>query len=871
LGQWLVGERLEHFELQEFVGGGGMGAVFRALDDRLNRIVAVKVLPREQAGDQEVVRRFRNEAQSAARLDHDHIARVYYVGEDKGLHFIAYEFIEGRNLRDLVVERGVLSVSDALNFTLQVADALAHASGRDVVHRDIKPSNLIITQEGRAKLVDMGLARLHQIDRSSEDLTATGVTLGTFDYISPEQARDPRSADTRSDIYSLGCTLFFMLTGQPPFPDGTVLQKLLQHQGDEPPDPQALNPNVQPAVVRLLRKMMAKEPRQRHQTPEELVGDLLVLCDQLGLKPSATTMISGSPVFDRPSGWERHLVWAIPILVLALIVGMLQLANWRTDEMALRLPPSGLPAARPQTVVPIEAKRDAPQTKVATPLTRPAPAVEAPVRPVTPPLVEDDLPPSNAAADLAPSISGPPNPLAARLRQGSEGAAAPRLAGSVSSAPQTAAGVSVVDPASRLAGGVDASNSGSLVTPAPANGEKTSTSALIVEPGGAGANVFPTLQAACAAAGPHDVVELRFDGRLVERPLDLRNSRVTIRPAAGFRPVLVFQPRQSDPQKYARGMISLTGGRLTLINLPVELDLTADVAAESWTLFQVQQAESLQLERCSLTILNAADDGQPLHDRVAFITVSAAPGSGSLMGADAALARSLSIQLRDCVARGEATLLAHRDAQACQFTWTNGLLATTERLLDSSGARALPTAGDQLTLDLAHVTADIRRGLCRVAATIDAPYQLRTEIKCANSILLGRPMATLIMQEGIEPIVELKRRLVWDSDHNFYDGFHHFWEIRGAGDPPKVELPWFSFWRGERSWGRVVWKQLPDAKFPVHQAVVADYALDDTASGNSAVHGATDGRDAGFSASLLPELPAKSAPATGFRSSATPR
>ena len=172
LGRQLVGRRLAHFELMEFVGGGGMGAVFRATDTMLNRTVAVKVLSRDQGQDEETVRRFRNEAQSAARLDHENIARVYFVGEEDGWYFIVFEFIEGQNVRDLVAEQGPLSVEQALNITLQVAAALDHAAQREVVHRDIKPSNVLLTETGRAKLVDMGLARLTPLHADEHDLTA---------------------------------------------------------------------------------------------------------------------------------------------------------------------------------------------------------------------------------------------------------------------------------------------------------------------------------------------------------------------------------------------------------------------------------------------------------------------------------------------------------------------------------------------------------------------------------------------------------------------------------------------------------------------------------------------------------------------------
>src|SRR4051794_3311529 len=237
------GELIGTFHLEEAIGVGGMGAVFRAHDAQLDREVALKLLPLDQTADPEIVQRFYQEGRAAARLDHDNIARVYSIGQEGPHHYIAFEFIEGVTVRRRVDQDGPLSVSEAVDITLQIAQALVHAAGRAVVHRDIKPSNIILTPQGRAKLVDMGLAR--RFERGVDDgLTQSGMTLGTFDYISPEQARDPRDVDVRSDLYSLGCTLFHMLTGRPPFPEGTVLQKLIQHQEEPPPDVRLLNPSV---------------------------------------------------------------------------------------------------------------------------------------------------------------------------------------------------------------------------------------------------------------------------------------------------------------------------------------------------------------------------------------------------------------------------------------------------------------------------------------------------------------------------------------------------------------------------------------------------------------------------------------------------
>ena len=271
----LRGRRLAHFELIEAIGVGGMAAVIRARDTQLDRLVALKILPPDMAVDPENVRRFHQEARSAARLDHENIARVFFCGEDQRLHFIAFEFVEGDNLRTVLERRGRLPVAEALHYILQVAAGLAHAAQRGVVHRDIKPSNIIITPTGRAKLVDMGLAR--SLERQDDQgLTQSGVTLGTFDYMSPEQALEPRDADVRSDIYSLGCTLYHMLTGHPPVPEGTAAQKLHHHQHVKPRDPRQLVPGLPDDAAVILDRMMAKRPQDRYQAPEQLVHHLLL-------------------------------------------------------------------------------------------------------------------------------------------------------------------------------------------------------------------------------------------------------------------------------------------------------------------------------------------------------------------------------------------------------------------------------------------------------------------------------------------------------------------------------------------------------------------------------------------------------------------
>jgi serine/threonine protein kinase len=326
----LRGRPLAHFELLEPIGVGGMAAVIRARDTQLDRTVALKILPPDMASDSEIVRRFQQEARAAAKLDHENIARVFFCGEDQGLHFIAFEFVEGDNLRTLLERRGPIPVPEALSYMLQIATGLAHASARGVVHRDIKPSNIIISSNGRAKLVDMGLARSLE-PQSDGGLTQSGVTLGTFDYISPEQALEPRDADVRSDIYSLGCTFYHMLTGQPPVPEGTAAKKLHHHQHVDPVDPRQLNPAIPDDVAVLLSRMMAKEPKDRYQRPEDLVQHLFVLAQKLG---AVSEVPEGVMFLDAPLPGPPR---ARPVLLgVCAVLGLVAL-------IAVLGPPSGTP------------------------------------------------------------------------------------------------------------------------------------------------------------------------------------------------------------------------------------------------------------------------------------------------------------------------------------------------------------------------------------------------------------------------------------------------------------------------------------------------------------------------------------------------
>lgn len=317
----LLGTTLDHFELLDCLGIGGMGRVFLARDNRLDRLVALKVLAPEMASQPDIRRRFEQEAKAAARMDSPHFVRVHFFGADKGLQYIAMEYVDGENFRRRIERDGRLDYPDVLQIGYQLARGLEHAAESGVVHRDIKPSNIILTSKGVAKIVDMGLARdAIQGASPASEITQAGMTLGTFDYISPEQARDPRVADIRSDIYSLGCTLYHALTGRPPFPEGTALQKLLQHQEVSVPDPRSLVDDLPEPVVQVIMRMLAKNPRDRFQTPPELVHELQSACAILGV-PLPDTAEMASSDWTGNSLWEQTIHWLPPMV--ALILGVL--------------------------------------------------------------------------------------------------------------------------------------------------------------------------------------------------------------------------------------------------------------------------------------------------------------------------------------------------------------------------------------------------------------------------------------------------------------------------------------------------------------------------------------------------------------------
>ena len=266
------------------------------MDVSLGRVVALKVLASRLVAHPGALERFRREARNAARLNHPNIVALYEWGKVEDSYYLAMEFVDGPDLADYILSKGQLDVEEARAILVQATQALDHAYRQGVVHRDIKPSNFLLArQDGEllVKMTDLGLARNLADDEFR--LTRDGSTVGTVDYLSPEQARDSSLADIRSDIYSLGCTAYHMLAGHPPFPDGGLGERIYKHMHTEPPDLRTLNPAVPPNLAAVVKRMLAKTPGARYQTPASLLHDLLHLPGVATTAPAATAAPTASP------------------------------------------------------------------------------------------------------------------------------------------------------------------------------------------------------------------------------------------------------------------------------------------------------------------------------------------------------------------------------------------------------------------------------------------------------------------------------------------------------------------------------------------------------------------------------------------------
>lgn len=275
--------RIGNYDILDRLGAGGMGTVYKARHRRMKRIVALKVLAAAFSANQLYVKRFQREVETIASLGHPNIVMAYDADEAEAGHFLVMEFVDGRDLAMCVEQEGTFSLYRAVDCIVQAARGLAYAHEQGIIHRDIKPHNLLLDSHGVVKITDLGLARLSRDAeaRAMTEVTMAGGVIGTVDYMSPEQAVDSTTLDHRSDIYSLGCTLYYLIAGEPPYSGSTVMAILLKHRDAPIPSLSALRPETPAALDELIGRMLAKQPEERIQQMSEVVAELEAIAAQL--------------------------------------------------------------------------------------------------------------------------------------------------------------------------------------------------------------------------------------------------------------------------------------------------------------------------------------------------------------------------------------------------------------------------------------------------------------------------------------------------------------------------------------------------------------------------------------------------------------
>src|ERR1700693_1893032 len=305
------------YRLESRIGAGGMSTVYRALDETLQRQVAIKLMNREVATDSDQLERFRREARAVAQLSHPHVVGVIDAGEDDGRLYIVFESVEGETLKERIRRQGQLPVTEAVAYAIEIGRALGGAHARHIVHRDVKPQNVLIDEEGSAKVTDFGIART----LDEEGLTADGRVIGTTDYVAPEQALG-QPVTGQSDLYSLGIVLYEMLTGEVPYKGDNQVAVAMKHVREDLPDIQFKRPEVSASLAAVIDRATAKRPEDRYADDAELIADLEdVLAIETARSGSATGEVT-TVLRTLPSRAQRRVPYRLrhPAAVALLLV-----------------------------------------------------------------------------------------------------------------------------------------------------------------------------------------------------------------------------------------------------------------------------------------------------------------------------------------------------------------------------------------------------------------------------------------------------------------------------------------------------------------------------------------------------------------------
>ena len=869
-GMLAQGTQLAHFIIDKYIGGGGMGRVYLGTDQALDRKVALKVLPMQRAHDQASVARFMNEARSAARLNHEHIAQVYFAGEQSGIPFIAFEYVQGTNVRTYVEQYGVIPLPQTINYLLQMSHALAHAATHQVIHRDVKPSNILITAGGRAKLIDMGLARLLTHSNVDNDLTASGVTLGTFDYISPEQARDPRNADTRSDIYSLGCTFFFMLTGRPPFSEGTVLQKLLQHQGDEPPDVRDFQPNIPIQVSQIIQKMMGKDPKARYQTASELVDDLTEVAKMIGLRPVDTgSLVWQLPLKGRFQPILRQLPWLLPLILFFVFFILVKTGmifaptpnsgppyievmhnGSSTGGSGILSPTPGTPGGNGSTE--IKGQETTVAAVLTLPLTlRPGDGLPAHFLSFSLPnqlFVFETMNSDQASTfENTETMNGSQGKtLAIRLKRTQMAAEIEPIKANALTWPELSVGYH--------AGISRQSDNNTAVF-----GSQAPTK-LIVDPTGQLTNSYKSLTDAARVAAKDATIELYSSEPIEIVHFRFTESRATIKSGDAGRVKLIFRPSASVTFTGTSSMAALTNSDMKFENVDIEMIIpqNIDAIADRWTMFELIGLNTVELRNVVLTINNAQRD-RAYQEKNAFFRCSPMPAIYAVPSTypdqPMPTVTKTALTIRDSLIRGEASLLRCDNSLGVQVHSDNVLIATNQPVFSLLDIKPSGTASERniILTDFRHNTIYAPTLVSWQPGVAGSTIGHSIELSFVDSIVRFRTVGAMAdYAGGIAFLPDISGFYSRKSTQTFYQNFMHESRIRPvqSGETSREISPNESREDQQRYFDTVYWNTPYLGNTALHDLTKNDFLLDETGR-NAAIN--PNGTNAGINPELIPD------------------
>lgn len=791
----LEGKRIGNFELKQFLGGGGMGLVFRAFDSVLSRSVAIKILPR-LGTRAETIQRFQVEARSAARLDHPNIARVFQVGSDDVCDYIIFEFVEGDNLAQLVRRIGPLPIDLALRYTFQLALALQHAYQRGVVHRDVKPANVVVTDGGKLKLIDLGLARSPKANESDNSLTATGVTLGTYDYLSPEQARDSRTADVRSDLYSLGCTLFFMLTAQPPYPQGTPIEKIIQHSSEKRPKPSDYRADLPSGFDTMVSRLLAIDPDDRYQRPAELIADIQELASRnniplLGYDDNVVV----KKIITRPS-WVMQLV---PVLVpVLLLIGFVLYLDWTERD-----------SGRESNMVRNRGRN-----------------------------------PGQSSGQAAASKSSPQN-----SRKGKS----PGL-GNGKQSGAGAVGTQTPDPGALIGKKQNSASDGGAKAAA---GASTAEQTILVVGGGAGSGKnlsFSDLESAVEAVNNDPrLSEIRLSAHayVVEKPLSLKvNQALKISSVGENESLIVFRPSGGG----AAPMLRIRGGEIEFQNVHLRLEVsgetvaspTANGAAErrSTSLMALEGTNSVLFSGGSMTIDNFGESGTRITSTARFIELQPSRKSMAMfdIGPKDTAVRKTSLTFKNCCLRGEADFLHVPESFPVTISMNNGLFVSDGVAFDFGPPGDSNSAiGQDIEIYVNKFTVVSSQGFVRLdAGSLGTPIPLR--MVTTQSIFNYGGQNPLVAHRNLSVDFVQNKTLVLKCLDSFFPRKNPLWTVsfgQNQRDPESFDYDamgdWLNITGVAGDTAEVTWQNFDGLAIPPSEHTVFDYELSGAFEKNPAI------------------------------------